>query len=378
MDGAKALGMELFLLDDGWFGDKYPRNDDSRGLGDWAPDIRKAPRGIKALTDAAKDRDLRFGIWLEPEMVNPKSEQFEEHPNWVIQQPKRALDLHRNQMVLDLTQPEVRDFVFQVADKILSNNPDISYVKWDCNRYLTQPGSPGLPPGRGTHLSVDYVWSLYDIFDRIAKNHPSVEIMMCSGGGGRVDYEAMRYAHEFWPSDMTDPVRRIFIQWGYSYFFPAIAISSHVTMAGGRPLKFAFDVAMSGRLGMDVDLDGLSEGDKEFAKRAINSYKSIREVVQLGQLFRLESPYDGERSSLMYVHERRSVVFAFSRGKVRSSPIRLKGLHEKQSYLVGEINSSTAGHETLEPILGQELMKIGLPIPQMAPLESLVFELTRL
>lgn len=375
-DGAKALGMELFLLDDGWFGVKYPRDGDTQGLGDWTPDPKKLPRGLTALTDAAKARGLRFGIWLEPEMVNPKSELFEKHPNWAIRQPKRELDLQRNQLILDMTRPEVKEYVYQVADKTLSDNPGISYVKWDCNRYVTQPGSTYLGHDNQSHLWIDYVRALYDVFDRLAKKHPNVEIMMCSGGGGRVDFGSLPFAHEFWPSDRTDPARRVFIQYGYSYFFPAIATSNHVTVNPGRTMKFAFDVAMSGRLGMDVDVDKLSADDRDFAKHAIEAYKGIRDVVQLGEQYRLESPYAGPRSAVMYTHGNKAVAFAYSLGESLPAPLKLKGLDPAKTYHIKEINLAK-GKSGLETSLdGATLMRDGLPLPAYGTNTSGVFELT--
>lgn len=375
-DGAKALGMELFLLDDGWFGRKYPRDGDTQGLGDWMPDVKKLPHGLSALTDAAKARGLRFGIWLEPEMVNPKSELFEKHPDWAIQQPKRELELQRHQLILDLTRPEVREFVFNVADKTLTDNPDISYVKWDCNRYVTQPGSTYLGKDNQSHLWIDYTRALYDVFDRLAKKHPNVEIMMCSGGGGRVDYGSLKFAQEYWPSDQTDPLRRIFIQWGYSHFFPAIATSDHVTHSGNKSLKFAFDVAMSGRLGMDMDLDKLSAENREFAKNAIATYKEFRDIVYTGDLYRLESPYHGDRASLMYTKENRAVVFAYALHAVAASPLKLKGLDPAKSYHIREVDllpGKTGIDVTLD---GATLMNQGLPLGAYEQYGTSVFEVT--
>jgi alpha-galactosidase len=372
IDGAKSLGMDLFLLDDGWFGNKYPRDHDGQGLGDWEPDPAKLPNGIGALTRAAEDRGIRFGIWLEPEMVNPKSELFENHPDWAIQQPKRAHELSRNQMILDITRPEVCEYVFNIADNVLGENPGISYVKWDCNRYITQPGSPS-----GSHLWIDYVHALYSIFQRLVDKYPNVEIMMCSGGGGRVDYAATRFSHEIWPSDHTDPAGRVLIQWGYSYFFPSIAVSAHVTSMGARPLKFAFDVAMSGRLGMDMDLDKLSLQERAFAAEAIEVYKSIREVVQLGDLFRLESPYAGNRTSLIYVHRDHAVLFVYSLGTIPESPLKLKGLDPAANYQLEEINLVKGEDGNLGVWTGEQLSDPGLDLPPFDPYESSVFKLTR-
>lgn len=374
-DGAKDLGMELFLLDDGWFGKKYPRDGDHQGLGDWVPDPKKLPNGLGALTDAAHQRGLRFGIWLEPEMVNPKSELFEKHPDWAIRQPSRELDLQRHQLVLDLTNPAVEAYVFEVCDRTLRENPGISYVKWDCNRYLTQPGSPFLKSGEQSHIWIDYVRALYRVMDRLAKGHPDVEIMMCSGGGGRVDYGAMRYAQEFWPSDMTDPARRIFIQWGYSYFFPSISTSNHVTANPGRSMKFAFDVAMSGRLGMDIDVDKLTPQDRAFAARAIATYKTMRDVIQLGEQYRLESPYDGPRSAVMSVHGDRAVAFVYSLGESPSAPLVLKGLDPGRTYTVREIDLLADAKGIEITMTGSELMKRGLSLPAYGKYTSSAFEL---
>jgi alpha-galactosidase len=199
--------------------------------------------------------------------------------------------------------------------------------------------------------------------------------MMCSGGGGRVDYEAMKYSHAFWPSDMTDPERRIFIQWGYSFFFPAIATANHVTLAGGHSLKFAFEVAMSGRLGMDVDLEKLHPADRQIAKRAIALYKGIREVVQFGEQYRLESPYDGPRSSLMYVKNGRAILFVYSLGEAGAAELSLKGLDPKLTYHVSELDASAAPLSTENVYSGRSLLTEGLQIPALSKFQSAVYEL---
>ena len=259
-DPAKAIGTELFLLDDGWFANKYPRVDDHAGLGDWQPNRQRLPDGLAPLASEAVKRGLRFGIWMEPEMVNPKSVLFDHHPEWAIRQPKRELELQRNQMVLDLTRPAVQAFEWRTIQDIL-DVPNVTYAKWDCNRYLTQPGSPYLAPDRQSHLWIDYVQALYALMDKTAKKFPDTELMLCSGGGGRVDYGALKYFHEFWPSDNTDPVQRVPMQWDYSYFFPPMAIASHVTHWGNRPMHFACSVAMSARFGQDLELIKLPAQD---------------------------------------------------------------------------------------------------------------------
>ncbi|MDR3691265.1 MAG: alpha-galactosidase [Fimbriimonas sp.] len=370
---AKELGIELFLLDDGWFGSKYPRNDDSQGLGDWKPDLAKLPHGLSALTDEAERLGLQFGIWFEPEMVNPRSELFEKHPDWLIRQPKREMELQRNQMVLDLTNPEVCAYAYGILDQTLRANPGITYVKWDCNRYFTQPGSSYLRPEHQSHLQIEYVRGLYEVMGRLALEHPGVQVMMCSGGGGRVDYGSMRFAHELWPSDMTDPARRIFIQWGFSHFFPALAMANHVTRSGERSLKFAFDVAMSGRMGLDIDLANLSVCERQFAARAIAAYRQIREIVQFGGLFRLESPYGGPRSSLMYCYGAAAVVFAYALEDSRANSLALKGLDRERLYQAKEINGECGMEGTLS---GAHLCEHGLPMRALGRFESAVILLT--
>ena len=221
----------------------------------------RLPQGLAPLAAAAAQRGLQFGIWIEPEMVNPKSELFERHPDWVLRQPRRELELQRNQLTLDLTRPQVQEFEWKVIQDLLGV-PGIRYAKWDCNRYLTQPGSPFLAPDRQSHLWIDYVRALYALMEKTAEAFPKTELMLCSGGGGRADYGALRHFHEFWPSDNTDPVARIPMQWEYSYFFPSLALASHVTHWGQRPLHFACAVAMSARFGMDLDLVKLSAADK--------------------------------------------------------------------------------------------------------------------
>jgi len=338
-DPAREIGAELFLLDDGWFGNKHPRTNDAAGLGDWQPNRARLPNGLAPLATEAGKRGLKFGIWLEPEMVNPKSELFERHPEWIIAQPKRELELQRNQLVLDLTRPEVQQFEWDTLRDVLSV-PGIAYAKWDCNRYLTQSGSSWLPPERQSHLWIDYVRALYALMDKTAKTFPGTELMLCSGGGGRVDYGALRYFHEFWPSDNTDPVVRVQMQWDYSYYFPVMAMASHVTHWGNRPMHFACSVAMSARFGMDLDLVKLSPEDKAVCRGAVSAYKRIRDVTQLGDLYRLERPHDAARGALNFVSQDRlrAVVFVFQLKDGEALAVRPQGLVPDKEYIVHELN----------------------------------------
>jgi alpha-galactosidase len=379
LDPAKELGTELFLLDDGWFGNKYPRVNDRAGLGDWQPNRKRLPDGLAPLAAQAGKRGLQFGIWLEPEMVNPKSELFEKHPDWAIRQPKRELELQRNQLVLDLTRPAVQKFEWDIIKSILGT-PGISYAKWDCNRYLTQPGSSWLPPDRQSQLWIDYVHSLYALMDKTAKTFPNTELMLCSGGGGRVDYGALRYFHEFWPSDNTDPLVRIPMQWNYSYFFPPMAIAGHVTPSGNRPMHFACAVAMSVRYGMDLDLTKLNPADKAVCAGAIKAYKRIRDVTQLGDLYRLENPYDSIRSALNYVSKdhKRAVLFVFQLRNGEVPPVRPQGLAPEKQYIIHELDplpSRTALLKEGKSFSGEILMRDGIIPSCSKAAEACVVEL---
>ena len=376
---AKDIGTELFLLDDGWFGNKYPRTNDEAGLGDWQPNRQRFPNGLAPLGAEANRNGLQFGIWMEPEMVNPKSELFEKHPDWVIRQPKRELELQRNQLVLDLTRPAVQGFVWQTIQGILGV-PGITYAKWDCNRYITQPGSSYLAAERQSELWIDYVQALYALMEKTAKTFPGTEMMLCAGGGGRVDYGALKFFHEFWPSDNTDPVTKVPMQWDYSYFFPMMAIVSHVTHTGNRPMHFACSVAMSARFGMDLDLAKLSAEDKAVCVGAINGYKKIREITQLGDLYRLEDPHQGIRGALNFVSPdlSRAVVFVFQMQDGQNSTVHPRGLDPAKHYSVHEINPApgrTALLQEGKTFTGEELMRDGILPSCTHAMEASVIEL---
>ncbi|MDR2463250.1 MAG: alpha-galactosidase [Verrucomicrobiales bacterium] len=370
---AAAAGFEQFLLDDGWFGNKYPRDNDRAGLGDWDANRKKLPNGITGLCRAAADSGIPFGIWIEPEMVNPKSELYEAHPDWALSAPRRPLHLQRNQLVLDLTNPAVQQFSYEALNGLLAANPDVSYVKWDANRSLSNVGSAYLPADRQPEIPYLYNRALYENMARIADAHPNVRMMLCSGGGGRVDYGALRYFHEFWASDNTDPLRRVNIQWGWSYFYPSLTVAAHVTHMGKRPLKFAFEVAMSGRLGMDMDLSKMSPEEMDFTRRANAEYKRLRDVIQLGEQYRLVAPQGSPRCALMYVNAGRAVVFVYQTADKDAAPVKLKALAASATYIVKEINADTAPRE----FTGAELMSSGLPCPLTKAATSAVYELVK-
>jgi len=362
----KKLGADVFLLDDGWFGNKFPRNSDKAGLGDWQENIQKLPHGIGYLVKEAEKNGVKFGIWVEPEMVNPKSELYLKHPEWVIKQPNREEHLYRNQLVLDLSNPKVQDFVFGILDNLFTKNPGLAFIKWDCNAVIYNAYSSHLD--KQSHLYVDYVKGLYSVLDRVRAKYPVVEMMLCSGGGGRVDYGALQYFDEFWLSDNTDPLERIFIQYEYSYFFPAISHSNHVTDWGKQPLKFRTDVAMMGKLGYDIVVSKLNEKDLQFSQQAVKTYDSIKNIVWKGDLFRLADPHENQFASLMYVNESKdtSVMFTYLSanryGNGTLSPIKLKGLDPAKKYTVREINVYPGARSYIPgnvPYSGDFLMTVG-------------------
>jgi len=369
---AKNLGVDLFLLDDGWFGNKYPRNGDTAGLGDWQENVKKLPHGLGYLVAEAKKEGVKFGIWIEPEMVNPKSELYEKHIDWVIRQPDRPEVYYRNQLVLDLSNPEVQDFVYGVVDNLFTKNPELAFIKWDCNAVIYNAYSVYLNKKQlpQSHLYVEYVKGLYSVLQRLRAKYPKVPMMLCSGGGGRGDYELLKYFTEFWPSDDTEPLELIFIQWDYSYFFPSIVTDNHVTDWGKQPLKFRVDVACMGKLGFDIVASHLNENDLRFAKEAVSTYHSYKNIVWHGDLFRLVNPHDNDIASLMYVDQAKSKAIVFNylvnnrqRLVEPQKQVKLAGLDPQKKYTVKEINiypDTRSPINTSVSYSGDFLMKVGI------------------
>lgn len=371
MKEAKHLGVDMFLLDDGWFGNKYPRKDDHAGLGDWEVTHAKLPGGIPALVNAAKDAAVKFGIWIEPEMVNPKSELYEKHPDWVIEQPNRDTYYYRNQLVLDLSNPEVQDHVFNVVDNILTENPDVAYFKWDCNSPITNIYSPYAQDKQG-QFYVDHVRGIYNVLKRVKDKYPEVPMMLCSGGGARCDYEALKYFTEFWCSDNTDPVERIYIQWGFSQFFPAKAMAAHVTSWNkNTSVKFRTDVAAMSRLGFDIGLHELTAEELEYCQQAVANWKRLQPAVMDGDQYRLVSPYESNHAAVEYVDKskRMAVLFAYDlapRFQEKLPAVKLQGLDPDRKYLVKEINLMPGTQPKFtqndKVYSGDYLMKVGLDV----------------
>lgn len=387
-----AMGGELFVMDDGWFGDKYPRNNDHSSLGDWVVNKRKLPNGVDGLIATAKKHGIKFGIWIEPESANTVSELYEKHPDWVLKVPNRDPRYGRGgtQMLLDLSNPEVQDFVFQVVDDLMTNYPDIAYIKWDANASLVNYGSPYLPKDKQSHIYIDFHRGLQKAVERIRAKYPDLVMQACGGGGGRVDYGVMPGFDEFWVSDNTDALQRIFMQWGTSYFYPSMAMAQHVSASPnhqtGRviPLKFRFDVAMSGRLGMEIQPKTMSDEEKEFSKHAIATYKEIRPVVQFGDLYRLISPFDKLGvASLMYCtpEKDRAVFFAYKIEHYMNQVLprfRMAGLDANKNYRIRELNLPQGENPCYlhdKVVAGSILMNTGMEVPLGAEYASRVFEL---
>ena len=393
MDGVKELGGEMFVLDDGWFGKgKYARDDknqDKTGLGDWYVNPEKLPRGLGYLADECEKRGLKFGLWVEPEMVNVKSWLAEAHPEWILREEKRPLALGRGgtQVVLDMTNPAVRDYLFETLDKVYSDVPSLAYIKWDSNQNIVNPGSTYLKADRQPNLWFDYTKGLYELLARFQAKRPGIMTQACSSGGGHADFGFLRYADEFWASDNTDAYMRVFIQWGESMFYPACAMACHVTASPNHqthretPLKYRFDVAMTGRMGFELHPKNLSAEELAFAKAAVADYKRIRPVVQQGDLYRLASPYENPFSSLMYVDDAKSHAVAFALGLQEDGehavPFKLRGLDPARKYRVTEINRGKSLHLELpaDAVSGADLMAKGLPAKLSGKFDSCALEL---
>lgn len=348
IDDAAGMGLEMFVLDDGWFGNgEYARDNDRAGLGDWELNTAKLPEGIDYIASHAHDKGLKFGIWIEPEMVNPKSNLANAHPEWVVRSPGREIYTSRYQWLLDLSNPAVQDFVFGVFDRTMQLSDKIDYIKWDCNRFVNSFGSDWQKDQ--DRFFVEYVQGYYKVLRRIREKYPEVIIQCCSSGGSRVDYGQLAYHNEVWTSDNTDAVCRTRIQYGTSFIYPASIMGSHVSIVPNHqsgavtPLKFRFDLACTGRLGMELQPKDLSEEERVLADRCIQSYKQYRDLVFTGNLYRLVAPEE-DRYALMYVSQdkRRAVVYDFnlryeSRDIIRT--LRLDGLDAGLRYKVRELNT---------------------------------------
>jgi alpha-galactosidase len=358
---AAKLGVELFVMDDGWFGE---RNNDYAGLGDWTVNPKKFPRGLTPLAEFVKSKGMEFGLWVEPEMVNPNSNLYRAHPDWAMHFPDRPRTELRHQLVLNMARDDVKEYIFGVLDKLAADYP-IRYFKWDMNRPFAEPGWEGVPNQK--ELWVKYVRNVYEIFDRLRAKHPGLEIESCSGGGGRVDLGILRRVDEVWTSDNTEAFDRLRIQEGFSQAYAPKIMSAWVTDVpnmNGRstPLKFRFLVAMQGALGIGANLNKWTDADAALATEMVAYYKKIRATVQNGKLYRLLSPRVGELTANQYVAEDggQAVLFAFQHSQQYQQPtpaIRLAGLDPKAVYRVTVLSDSQA-----RTLSGAYLMSVGVTV----------------
>jgi alpha-galactosidase len=386
MAGAAGLGAELFLLDDGWFGTEFPRDDDTAGLGDWETDPAKLPDGLGGLTAAADQHGLRFGLWVEPEMVNPASRLYRSRPDWVVAEPGRPRREDRNQLVLDLCQPEVRSFVTGTIGRLLTDHAGISYLKWDANRDVSEPGSGGLPPDRQANVWIDTVLARWQVMAAVADRWPDTELMLCASGGGRTDLGTLCWFHEVWLSDNTDAVARLRMQWHASRFLPPQVLTAHVTRRGGQDVAFACAVAMSARFGFDLDPAGLTAAELAAARRATTLYREVRDLVQLGDLFRLIPPDEPDSDGQVALGfsdpaGHRAVVFGYQVAEPAADSATppptcpVPWARADVRYQVRRAELITTDEQVTE-LAGAELHASGLPWPLRAPRTAVIWLVT--
>lgn len=371
------LGIELFVLDDGWFG---KRTDDTSSLGDWFSDTSRLPRGLQPLIDCAAECGIGFGLWMEPEMISPDSDLYRSHPDWAIHLPDLTPTTQRHQLVLNLALPEVEAYITSAVAGILTLYPGISYIKWDCNRMITDASHP--------NLYVDYIKAYYRIMQGLRNTFPHVTFQCCSAGGGRLDFGAAQYHEEFWLSDNTDAFDRLRMQWSASHFFPSNCIGAHVTVSPnlytGRStsLKFRFDVAMAGRLGFELDPTCLSTEDSEEIQRRLALYRQLAPLTQQGELYRLVSPYEGPDCAMLYTSGEQALLLAYTTERAftnQCTRVQLSGIKPDQHYRIEELMPDTTGKRCSADgsiLLGAELIYNGLPIRWNRPLQSAVILLT--
>ncbi|MCK9281753.1 MAG: alpha-galactosidase [Melioribacteraceae bacterium] len=377
VDAAAEIGVEMFVLDDGWFARKYPRNNDRAGLGDWIVNYDKLEGGLQKIIDYTNSKGLKFGLWIEAEMVNPKSELYEAHPDWVISVPQRERTLGRTQLILDFSNPAVVENIYNQLDKILTENKGIEYIKWDYNRSVTEPGSPYLSVERQSEFWIRQIDGYYKLFDQLRAKYPNILWQSCSSGGGRTDYGALSRASEFWTSDNTDAYQRLFIQYGASLFYPANTMACHVSASPNHqtsritPLKFRFDVAFSGRLGLELDPSKMTAEEKSYSKTKLEFYKGVREITQFGDLYRLASPYDSYFISNQYLSEDKSkgLVTAYLVNYfmgMNAQSVKLQGLTSDKKYKIYEPDdkSGNTAHlvENNGVYMGEYLMNKGITL----------------
>ncbi len=309
---ASELGIELLVLDDGWFG---KRNSDNCSLGDWYVNKEKLPDGIGGLAEKVKEYGILFGLWFEPEMVSPDSDLYRAHPDWCIHIPGRERTECRNQLTLDLSREDVCEYIIKTVSQVL-DEAAIGYVKWDMNRHMSELGSAGLPPKRQKEMPHRYMLGLYHVMEEIVSKHPDVLFESCSGGGGRFDPGMLYYMPQTWTSDDTDAVERLYIQYGTSLVYPVSAMGCHVSAVPNHQahrmtsLSMRGDVAMSGNFGYELDLAAFTEEEKDEVRMQIKQYKDLRTFIQSGDMYRLQSPFEGNTTAWQFISEDGKDIFA--------------------------------------------------------------------
>ncbi|AIQ51505.1 alpha-galactosidase [Paenibacillus sp. FSL R7-0331] len=387
---AGPLGIELFVLDDGWFG---KRDNDNSSLGDWFEHSRKLPGGLADLAGRVNEEGLQFGLWVEPEMVSPDSELYRKHPDWCLHAEGRRRTEARNQLILDLSRPEVCDYLYETLSAVFSSAP-ITYIKWDMNRNMTEVVSAAAGPERQKETAHRYMLGLYNLMERLTARFPDILFESCSGGGGRFDPGMLFYMPQTWTSDDTDAIERLAIQYGTSIVYPASSMGAHVSAVPNHQverttsLAIRGDVAMSGNFGYELDLTAFTEAEKSLAAQQIAQYKEIRTLVQQGDMYRLLSPFEGSGDTAwMFVSEDKTEAFvAYFRVLAKpNAPITrltLKGLDPELDYVLetGAAGSSDS-HGTADaaadstapfqsafggaPYGGDRLMRIGLVVSDL-------------
>lgn len=373
---AADLGIELFVLDDGWFG---KRNSDNCSLGDWYVNTEKLPAGITGLAERVNECGVKFGLWFEPEMVSPDSDLYRAHPDWCIHTPNRTRNECRNQLTLDLSRPEVCDYIVESVCRVL-DSANVAYVKWDMNRHMSELGSAGLPADRQKEMPHRYMLGLYDVLERVVGSHPDILFESCSGGGSRFDPGMLYYMPQTWTSDDTDAVERLFIQYGTSLAYPISAMGAHVSAIPNHQanrvtsLKMRGNVAMSGNFGYELDLTKFTEEEKQEVRAQIAQYKDLRTFIQSGDMYRLKSPFEGNDTAWMFISEDGKDIFAaYFRilCKVNPGIFRMKfaaldadGIYE----IVGEDKRYS----------GDELMQIGLVVDLYGDFMSKTWRIKRI
>ena len=356
---AAKVGVELFVVDDGWFG---ARNDDTAGLGDWVVNKKKFPHGLKELVDVVNDLGMDFGLWVEPEMVNPNSDLYRAHPDWIYYFKHRAPTTTRNQLVLNLSRTDVQRYIIEALDKLLTEN-NISYIKWDMNRPISEPGAKNLQLSDQRSSWYRHTTAVYKIVDKLRKKHSNVTFEACASGGSRIDYGTLQHYDQFWLSDNTDALDRLYIQEGYSYLYPIKAMRAWVTDVPNKitkktiPLEFRFHSAMMGILGLGGNLTEYSKEELAFTKEKVSEYKKIRHIIQDGYVYRLKSLTYSTIHAVQYVYQQKeSVLFVFLPGQRfidKHYQVKLKGLDPDKIYEINKKDNIFRKH-------GDYLMNVGI------------------